>query len=257
MDQRIIIANWKMNTGFSEALGLTKKIAQETKKLKNINIVLCPPFIWLYPLSKILKKLNSRIELGGQNVYFENKGNFTGEISPLMLKRICRYVIIGHSERRRFLAETDEMINKKFQAVLKNGLRPILCVGEFEKTEISENHLYGSVFQQLGRAIKGVTKENIKKAIIAYEPVWAIGTGKPATGKYAAEMIVSLRDRLSIIYNRKIAREIKILYGGSVDAGNILEFIRQPGIDGVLAGGASLKVKEFLKICEMVGKNNK
>lgn len=247
--KKIIVANWKMNTGSTEAESLVKKIIKGLGLYKDKEIIICPPFMWLSLVRDLLNKKS--LKLGAQNVYFEDKGSFTGEISPLMLKEIAEYVIIGHSERRRFLHENDEMINKKVQASLKSGLKPIVCVGEFEKNNTSqENELYGNIFHQLTQAIAGVSGEKMAEVIVAYEPVWAIGSGTPATVKYVSEIVNSLRDRLAIIYNREIAQKVKILYGGSVDSSNVGEFFKEKDINGVLVGGASLKAEEFIKICK-------
>lgn len=255
--KKTIVANWKMNTTLAEAKSLSRIVARGLKKLSRRDVILCPPFVWLEAVSEVLKKENKQVKLAAQNVFFADKGSFTGEISPVMIKELCQFVIIGHSERRRFLQENDEMINKKVHAALNNNLIPIVCVGEFEKTEglpnpeiVSDNQTYGSIFHQLSQSLVGVSKEDIKKTIIAYEPVWAIGTGNPASPEYAKRTIGSLRDRLTIIYDRETACKIKILYGGSVDANNSQEFLREEQIDGILVGGASLKAEEFVKICK-------
>jgi len=249
----LIVANWKMYTDLSEATALVTKISQGLENLNNIEVVICPPFIWLYPIAEIIRKNFSKIKLGAQNIYFKDKGNFTGEISPLMIEKLCRYVIVGHSERRRFFSETDEMINQKIRAVLRHNLVPILCLGEFQKKDPSsaeENEVQSNLYQQLSRTLKGISEKEIIKIVIAYEPVWAIGTGQSASVSYAVRIISSLRDRLSIIYNRDLASKIKILYGGSVNSGNALGYSQGSEIDGLLVGGASLKAEEFVKICD-------
>jgi len=183
--------------------------------------------------------------LGAQNVYFEEKGAYTGEISPLMLADLCEFVIIGHSERRQYFNETGEIVNKKIQAALKVGLKPILCVGErLEENEAGRTEEV--VAEQLRSALASV--DYLNGLIIAYEPVWAIGTGKAATGKQANETIGFIRRTISEKYGKEIAQDLRILYGGSVTADNAAEFINQPEIDGALVGGASLKADQFLSI---------
>ena len=189
----------------------------------------------------------SSIKLGAQNMYFETEGAYTGEISPLMLRELCEFVILGHSERRWYFGETDEIVDKKVKAALANKLKPILCVGErlaaneAGKTEEVVN-------RQVTAALNGI--EPVSNLVIAYEPVWAIGTGKAASGKQAAATIHFIRDVLAKLWNKSIAQDLRILYGGSVTSANIAEFISHPEIDGALVGGASLKAEEFVSIVE-------
>jgi len=205
--------------------------------------VLCPPFISLAAVGELIK--GSSIKLGAQNLYFEEKGAYTGEISPLMLTELCEFVIIGHSERRQYFNETDEIINKKVQATLRVGLTPILCIGE--RLEQNEAGLTAEVVtRQLRSALVGI--DDLSKMIIAYEPVWAIGTGKAATGKQANKTIGLIRRTISKLYGERVAQDLRILYGGSVTADNATEFMQQPEIDGALVGGASLKADQFLSI---------
>jgi len=187
------------------------------------------------------------IKLGAQNMHFETAGAYTGEISPLMLSELCEFVILGHSERRWYFGETDEIVNKKVKAALANKLKPILCVGErLEENEAGKTEEV--INRQMTAALKGI--EPVSNLVIAYEPVWAIGTGKAASGEQAAATIQFIRDVLAKLWNKSIAQDLRILYGGSVNSANIAEFISHPEIDGALVGGASLKAGEFVSIVE-------
>ena len=239
----MIVGNWKMNTTVGEATELVKAMRAELDKIDNIDKVICPPFVSLAPVRELIK--GSSIKLGAQNMLFAEKGAYTGEISPLMLADLCEFVIIGHSERRQYFNETGEVVNKKVAAALKVGLKPILCIGErLEENEAGRTEEV--VTEQLRASLAGVGYLN--GLIIAYEPVWAIGTGRAATGQQANETISLIRRNISRLYDDKIAQDMRILYGGSVTAANANEFMRQPEIDGALVGGASLKATEFLSI---------
>ncbi|MDD4876187.1 MAG: triose-phosphate isomerase [Dehalococcoidales bacterium] len=239
----MIAANWKMNTTVSEAKKLVTEIHQELSDIKNIDKVICPPFISLATVYELTKE--GSIKLGAQNVYFEEKGAYTGEISPLMLTDFCKYVIIGHSERRQYFNETREIINKKIRTSLSFKLMPILCVGEsLEENEAGNTEKI--VAGQLKSALAGIDYPN--GLILAYEPIWAIGTGKSATGEQANKTIGFLRRNINELYNETAAQNVRILYGGSVTDTNTTEFISQPEIDGALVGGASLKAKQFISI---------
>ena len=239
----MIAGNWKMNTTVSEATELVKAMRAGLDQIANSDKLICPPFISLAAVSELIK--GSSIKLGAQNIYFEEKGAYTGEISPLMLAELCEFVIIGHSERRQYFNETDEVVNKKIQAALKAGLKPILCIGE----RLEEN--------EAGRAKEVITGQ-LKSSLagidyhgdlsIAYEPIWAIGTGKAATGKQANETVGLIRHNVAQLYNKEAAQAVRILYGGSVTADNIAEFMEQSEIDGALVGGASLKAEQFVSI---------
>ncbi len=239
----MIAGNWKMNTTVSEAIELVNEMLLGLDKIDNIDKVICPPFISLAAVRELTK--GSSIKLGAQNIYFKEKGAYTGEISPLMLADLCEFVIIGHSERRLYFNETGKITNKKVQAALKVKLKPILCVGEkLEENEAGRTEKI--VTGQLSASLAGLGYPN--GLIIAYEPIWAIGTGKAATGEQANETIGFIRQTISQKYGRRIAQDLRILYGGSVTAANATEFINQPEIDGALVGGASLKVDQFLSI---------
>jgi triosephosphate isomerase len=239
----LIAGNWKMNTTLSQAIALIGAMLESLDIVEGVEKVVCPPFISLAVIKDLLK--GTSVKLGAQNLYFEEKGAFTGEISPLMLSELCEYVIIGHSERRQYFNETDETVNKKIRATMKAGLKPVLCIGErLEENEAGKT--VEIVTGQLKAALAGIAYS--PGLVIAYEPVWAIGTGKAATGKQANETISLIRRNTARIYNDKAADAVRILYGGSVTADNASEFIQQSEIDGALVGGASLKPDEFLSI---------
>ena len=239
----MIAGNWKMNTTVNEATELVRAMRAELDKIANVEKVVCPPFVSLAAISELIKE--SSIKLGAQNVFYEEKGAYTGEISPTMIADLCEFVIIGHSERRQYFDETGEIVNKKIAAALKAGLKPILCIGErLEENEAGRTEEV--VTEQLGSSLAGI--EYLDSLSIAYEPVWAIGTGRAATGGQANETISLIRQNISRLYNKEIAQNMRILYGGSVTAANTAEFMQQPDIDGALVGGASLKTAEFLSI---------
>jgi len=239
----MIAGNWKMNTTVSEAVKLVNELRQGLDEIDNVDKVLCPPFISLAAIGELI--IGSSIKLGAQNLYFEEKGAYTGEISPLMLSDLCKFVIIGHSERRQYFHETGEIINKKIVAALRAGLKPILCVGErLEENEAGRTEEV--VTEQVKSSLAGIN--NINGLTIAYEPVWAIGTGKAATGEQANTTIGLIRHTISKLYGQRVAQDLRILYGGSVTADNATEFMQQSEIDGALVGGASLKADQFLSI---------
>jgi triosephosphate isomerase (TIM) len=239
----MIAGNWKMNTTVSEAIKLVQELKPGLDSITNLEKIVCPPFISLMPIRELIQ--GSSIRLGAQNIYFEEKGAYTGEISAIMLTDICEYVIIGHSERRQYFKEAGEMISKKVLAAIKYNLKPILCVGE-NLTEYEAGKTRDVVTEQLQSSLAGVNQGNT--LTIAYEPVWAIGTGKAATGIQANNTISLIRSIIARKYTSEVAENMRILYGGSVTAGNISEFVEQAEIDGGLVGGASLKAAEFLAI---------
>ena len=238
-----IAGNWKMNTTVAEAERLVLEMLERLDRIEGVEKVLCPPFISLVGIGMMLE--NSSIKLGAQNMYFESKGAYTGEVSPPMLNELCEFVILGHSERRWYFGETDEIINRKVRAALANKLKPILCVGE----RLEENEA-GNTQEVIGRQVRGALNgiEPVPDLVVAYEPVWAIGTGKAASGKQAAATVQFIRDVVSELWNKSVAQDLRILYGGSVTSANVDEFIALPEIDGALVGGASLKADEFVGI---------
>jgi len=240
-----IAGNWKMNTTVAQASTLVAEMRERLDRVEGVEKVLCPPFISLATIGELLR--GTSIKLGAQNMYFEEKGAYTGEVSPLMLSQLCEFVILGHSERRQYFAETDELINKKVGAALKIGLTPILCVGEkLEEKEAGETAEV--VARQVRGALEGI--ESPQGLVIAYEPIWAIGTGKAATPPESNDTIGLLRRTVAQLYGEEFAQGVRILYGGSVTASNIAGFMEQPEIDGALVGGASLKAEEFSSIVE-------
>ncbi len=239
----MIAGNWKMNTTLNEATALVTEMLKGLDAIEGVEKVVCPPFVSLAAIRDLLK--GTSVKLGAQNLYFEEKGAYTGEISPLMLAGLCELVIIGHSERRQYFGDTGEVVNRKIRAALKAGLRPILCIGErLEENEAGKTAEV--VTEQLKLAMDGI--DYPPGFIIAYEPVWAIGTGKAATGEQADETIGLVRRNVSDMYGKEAADGVRILYGGSVTAANTAEFMRQSEIDGALVGGASLKAADFLSI---------
>lgn len=260
MKRKIIIANWKMRPNLKESQNLVKGVlkylekSKEKKKLAKLDIVLCPSFTSLSAVPQMSKfKALHNVFLGAQDCFWEEKGEFTGEISPAWLKEAgCKYVIIGHSERRQYLDETDEMVHKKVKAVLSTGLIPVICVGETldQRQRGLKDYV---VLEQISQALSGVTLEKKQRIIIAYEPVWVIGSGHAITSEEAEYMSkVILQRTIDLFPLDFVKNNIRIVYGGSVDHDNVKSFVDQDTIDGALVGGASLQAKEFVKICEAI-----
>jgi len=230
----------------AEARVLVAELLSGLTVVKGADIVICPPFISILPVAAMLE--GSGIAVGAQNMHWEDSGAFTGEVSPSMLAEFCKYVIIGHSERRTLFGETDEGVNRKVKAALTHDLVPIMCVGE----TLAENEASATasvVSRQVREGLSGVEANAVPEIVIAYEPVWAIGTGRAATAAGANQVIEEIiRGTLGRIYDESLARQVRVLYGGSVKASNADEFFQQAGIDGALVGGASLKVAEFIPI---------
>jgi triosephosphate isomerase len=247
MRKPFIGGNWKMNTDSKSAVELAKGVVQKCgTMLDEVEICVCPPFVYLAAVKNALG--SSNIGLGAQDVYFEPKGAFTGEISCQMLKDIgCKDVIIGHSERRHVLGETDELINKKLLAAIEAGLLPIFCVGELLE-ERKAGKTAQVVKEQIQKGMARVTIEKAKAVTIAYEPVWAIGTGINATPQQAQEVHLMIRQLIATLYNEDFAEQMRIQYGGSVKPDNASQIIAQADVDGFLVGGASLKADEFAAI---------
>ncbi len=255
MDQKpLIIANWKMNpTTQKEAEHLFGAVEKEVRKIKEAEIVICPPFIWLYYL---IASARGGLAFGGQDCFWEEKGAYTSQVSPLMLKNLgCQYVIIGHSERRKYFKESDELINKKIKTALKTRLRPILCLGEEVRDTFNSqgqplNEMSLKVGEQLEKDLMGISAAKIREIVIAYEPIWAIGTGVPCSSDEAMRAALFIRKTLTKFYNRAIAEKVKILYGGSVTSQTATDYIKGAAMNGVLVGNASLNATEFVKIVE-------
>jgi triosephosphate isomerase len=245
MRKPFVAGNWKMNTTAAEAVELAAAVAKDAAKVQG-DLAVCPPFVYLQAVAKAVK--GSAVAVGAQDLYFEPKGAFTGEISAAMLKDVgCRFVIVGHSERRHVLGEKDELINKKLQAALAAGLDPILCVGEtMEERDASQT--LAVVERHVRKGLAGVSADGARRVTVAYEPVWAIGTGRNATPEQAQEVHRKIRRLLAEMYDPSLADALRIQYGGSVKPENAAEIMAQPDVDGALVGGASLKADSFLAI---------
>ena len=245
MRKKVIAGNWKMNMLPNEAMKFIEDLAPLVKDTKN-EVILCVPYTDLF--YALLTVQGTNIKIGAQNMHFEEKGAYTGEISAKMLKSInVEYVIIGHSERRQYFNETDETVNKKIKAAFENGLKPIVCVGETLEQR-DEGTTIDIITNQTKLALEGLTDEQVANTIIAYEPIWAIGTGKTATKEDANNTIMEIRKKIAEIYGQNEANGVIIQYGGSVKSSNAKELFEMSDIDGGLVGGASLKSEEFAKI---------
>ena len=249
MRTKVVAGNWKMNNDLNGSINLVSEIKKGLvgKELKTKAIV-CPPFTSLESVNEITKE--SEVKLGAQNMYFEENGAFTGEISPSMLKSVgCEYVILGHSERRTIFGETNQVINKKIKTAIKHELKPIFCIGE--TLEEREKEITFKVIEtQVNEGLAGLSEAELSNLIIAYEPVWAIGTGKVATPAQAQEVHKFIRELIAKLYSQAFADQLVIQYGGSVKPDNSKELLTQPDIDGALVGGACLKADSFIKIIE-------
>ncbi len=250
MRKPFVAGNWKMNTDSHSSISLAESIARGTNDIAghSVDVAVCPPFIYLQAVAKALS--SSSVAVGAQDIYYEQKGAFTGEISPSMLKDVgCTYTLCGHSERRHVLGETDEMVNKKVAAAIGGGLLPIFCVGELLE-ERKSNKTTEVVTRQVKKGLAGLVTAKVLAVTVAYEPVWAIGTGLTATPQQAQEVHALIRKLLGEMYDKKLAQEIRILYGGSVKPDNSEELMANEDVDGLLVGGASLKADDFLAIIE-------
>jgi len=246
-ERKLIIAgNWKMNKTVAEALDLVSDLKRELAAVKEVDLVVCPPYTALADVSKAV--LDGNIRLGAQNMSEHGPGAFTGEVAAVMLKEFSvRYVILGHSERRQYQKETDALISRKAQAAHGAALKPILCVGEtLEQRESGATERV--VGDQIRGSLAGLTADQVAETILAYEPIWAIGTGRTATSQQAQEVHAFIRRQLATLYNETVARRVRIQYGGSVKSSNARELMSQPDVDGALVGGASLEVRSFSEI---------
>ena len=248
MEQRkpLIAGNWKMYKTSSEAAETAKELVKQVRDIADVDIMIAPPFTALESVSRAIK--NSPVALGAQNLYWEDEGAYTGEISAPMLKSVgCEYSIIGHSERRQYFGETDETVNQKIQAAIQADLKPVFCVGETEQ-EREAGQTFSVLDKQVKKGLKKRVPEELDRLIIAYEPVWAIGTGKTATDEQAQEVHQFIRTLIEESFGKDLSKSIRILYGGSVKPDNILNLMEMPDIDGALVGGASLDADSFSKI---------
>lgn len=242
----LIAGNWKMHTTVDEALALVQKMQPHLEKIEGVEQVICPPFVSLDAVHRLLQA--SPILVGAQDVFWEDKGAYTGEVSPPMLAPLCRYVIVGHSERRQYFGVTDEIVNRQIRAIVPHRLAPIMCVGE----SLAENEA-GQTARVVERQVRGglAGLASCPGLVVAYEPVWAIGTGRAATGEGANRVIGQIRRILGDMFGDAVARNTRILYGGSVTGANIREFVTQEEIDGALVGGASLRPDDFVAIVQV------
>lgn len=246
MRKPIIAGNWKMYKTIPEAEQLVKGVLQQLAGANDVEVVFCPPFTALSSVKKLLN--GTPYGLAAQDIYWKEEGAYTGEVSPAMLKDVgCDYVVIGHSERRQYFGETDETVNLKVKAALAAGIKPIICVGEsLEEREAGKTH--SLIKDQTEKALAGIAPEDVEKVVIAYEPIWAIGTGRSSDGKDANQVIGLIRKTIAGIFGESAAAQVRIQYGGSVKPANIKEFMDEAEIDGALVGGASLDVDSFMKI---------
>jgi triosephosphate isomerase len=242
----IVAGNWKMHKTIAEAVELTRSVRRGVMDLKDVEVVLCPPFTALAAVREAIGP--AKIGLGAQNMYFEEQGAFTGEISPPMLAELCQYVILGHSERRQYFGETDPAVNQKARAALAHGLTPIICVGEnLEQNQAGETEAL--VGGQVRAAFEGIGANDAAQLVVAYEPIWAIGTGVAAVPAEVNRIIgLNIRGALADLYGEGVSQSIRVQYGGSVKADNMADFAVQSEIDGALVGGASLKADSFVGI---------
>ncbi len=242
----IIAGNWKMNKTITEAEELVLAMRDGLAAIDSVERVLCPAFVALERVAGLIRDTN--IRLGAQNMHWEDQGAYTGEVSPLMLKELCQYVILGHSERRGYFGETDEIVNRKVRTALRHGLTPIICVGETE-AQYDAGETEAVVRGQVEGVLNGLTAEQVAGLVIAYEPVWAIGTGKAATAEQAQQVIGDVvRATVRRLFGEETAQQVRIQYGGSTNSKNIGEIMAQPDIDGALVGGASLRPEEFVSM---------
>ncbi len=244
----IVAGNWKMNKTVEQARSLVFSISLKLREIQEVEKVLCPPFPALLAISALLQ--GTDIFLGAQNLHWEEKGAYTGEVAPDMIAEFCKFVIIGHSERRAYFGETDETVNRKLHAAIKHGLIPIVCMGETEE-EYESDQTGEVVRRQISQGLADIDSAKVANIIIAYEPVWAIGTGKASSPENANAVLADhIRPALAELYGDDTSQDIRIQYGGSVNGSNAAEFFSQPDIDGALVGGASLKSDEFVAITQ-------
>lgn len=250
----MMAGNWKMNNAIGEAVVLTQEISNNWRKdwEDKVDVVICPPFVDLKPVKTVLEFDKTKIFVGAQNVYWEEAGAFTGEVSVPMIRECgCGYCIVGHSERRGLFGETNEDVNKKVRALLSGRLKPIVCVGESLAVR-DEGTTNEYVRAQVKAAFAGVDADDAAKCVVAYEPIWAIGTGRTATPEQAEEACAAIRAQLAVLFGEETAQVMRILYGGSMNPGNVDALVAEPDIDGGLIGGASLKCNSFIQLVKAV-----
>ena len=248
MAKKLIVANWKMHFSVGQASLFLNRLEQSAPSYRDVDVVLCPSMVALQSLSLQINRRQFR--LGAQNCYWQDEGAFTGEVSATMLRGLVNYIIVGHSERRHIFGETNKDAANKVQAVLRNNMQPILCVGE-TKHQRAEGETAPVIHDQVTAGLRNISSEEIGQVVIAYEPVWAIGTGDAASVKDAEHVARLIRKHIRALFGARAADQARVLYGGSVDTSDAAGFLRAEGIDGLLIGGASLKAKVFSSIIEM------
>lgn len=251
---KLIVGNWKMYPTLSDSLVLASSLKNGLEGVTGVDTVIAPPSVWLPTIIEHWKHKLPNVSFGVQNIYPEDQGAYTGEISAYFVKDIAKYAIIGHSERRKHLREDNELINRKVHSALHWAIKPILCVGEAKKVigsdgNIIEQYHWAKLTEQLREGIAGVKKDRLDNIVIAYEPVWAIGSNNPASADYAVEVITKLREVIAQKYGAAVVDTIKFLYGGSVEPSNAMEYLRHDQINGLLIGSVSVKARSFLTIC--------
>lgn len=260
MAGKMVVGNWKMYPTLSDALVLASTLKNSLEDIKGVEVVLAPPTSWLVPIAESWRHKPQHISLAAQNVWPNDQGAYTGEISAYMLKNIVQYAIVGHSERRSYAGEDNDLVHQKMQACLQWGIKPILCVGESKRMIDArgnfDDYQLGKVTEQLLEGIAAAKKDSFDKVTVTYEPIWAIGTGDAATPEYTLQVITKLKDKLAEKFGVGQAGMVRFLYGGSVTASNVAEFLRYPEIGGVLAGGISVKAQDFLKVCQIAARTN-
>ncbi len=251
---KLIVGNWKMYPTLSDSMVMAATFKGSLEDIKGVEVVIAPPTSWIVSIAEEWHHKLPHLKLAAQNVWAEDQGAYTGEVSAYMLKNIIQYAIIGHSERRSYNKEDNELISKKAHACLKWGIKPIICVGERKKVLHEDGTLDENEWQklsdQLTDALEGISKEKVADVTIAYEPVWAIGSGNPAKPDYAVAIIERLKEKVVEKFGREIGFNLRFLYGGSVSASNVVDYLRYPEIAGLLVGSASVKAKDFILICK-------
>jgi len=252
--RKLIVGNWKMYPTLSDSLVLAGSLKNGLEEISGVEVVIAPPSIWLPSIVEHWKHRLAHVSFGVQNIYPEDQGAYTGEISAYFVKAMAKYAIVGHSERRNYLREDNDLINRKVHSALRWQLKPILCVGEQRKLldaegNIADQYQWARLIEQIKEGLAGVRKDQVDDVVVAYEPVWAIGTNNPATADYAEQVIAKIRETLAQKYGSSLANTLRILYGGSVEPTNAGEFLSARGIDGLLVGGVSVKARDFLTIC--------
>lgn len=260
MPNKLIVGNWKMYPTLADSLVLAASLRRSLEEINGVEVVLAPPTAWLVSVVEAWRHKLPHVSFASQNIWSEDQGAYTGEVSAYMLKNLIQYAIVGHSERRRYAGEDNDLVHQKLQACLKWGIKPILCVGEGKKMIDTkgnfDSYLWGKVEEQLLEGIAPAKEDQLAKVVVAYEPVWAIGTNNPATAEYALLVIAKLRQKLIEKYGVGQASLVRFIYGGSVSSNNVTDFLKYPEINGVLPGGVSVKARDFISICQAAAKIN-